>query len=384
MRLLTAFTAILTAHNIGYTCNAYAHYDTGTVPINDSVVWEVTPVSVAYMQDNNLRTLLVDDDIQIILKATYTDTSLGATHWRQKTISVVNLLQVTGMLPAPDTAFSMSPDTITINFSRAINFTQPGTGIFITCAGMDDEFGNADDIGIPVTITSPNGSSYIDFDLSGSILPEGLFKIKLIELQAMNGSYLDGEFDGSFPSGNFVPGGIFEAVYSIDEYNITAFSMNSDNTVSVEWTSFKAGCFYEVVYCEDLNDPQWHSPNSAVPFPVMSLNWTGDKITDGSARLYKVIGMIRYISSVSPNTGHIGDQDIDVTIDGYNTSWDLSAVAVDMGDGITVEYITVINVSQLIVRIDISASAQVGLRNVTVTTASGETVLKRDGFDILE
>jgi len=370
-------------YNIGYSCNAYAHYDTGTVSINDSVTWEVTPSSVAYMQGNMLRTLAIDGDTKIILKASYTDTALGVTHWRQKTISVVNLLQVTGMLPLPETTFSMSPDTIHIDFSRNIKYSAPGTSIFIISAGEDNEFGTDDDIGIPVVITSPDETNYIDLDLNGYLFPEGLLKIKIAELHAMNGLYLDGEFEGSFPSGNFESGGSFEAIYNVDGYNITAFSVNSDNTVSIEWEPFKTGCFYEVVYCDNLESLSWHVVKPASQFPITSINWTGDNTNLSKGRLYKVNGMMSYISSLTPNSGYVGDQNIDITINGYNTSWD-SLVNVTMGDGITVEAITVINSSQLLVRIDISASAQAGLRNVSVTTSTGKSALKRDGFEILE
>ncbi len=373
------------ARGFTYSCNAYAHYTTGAVSINDSVVWEITPASVAYMQGNGIRTLPVDNDTQFILKATYTDAGLGATHWRQKTIQVFKLLQVTALTPEPEGFLTVSPENIKVDFSRDINYTDTSTNILLICAGQDNLFGTSDDIGLPVIITSPNNTNYIVFDLSGLIVPRGLFKLKIAELRSPNGFYLDGEFNGSFPSGNFEPGGVFETIYSTG-YDITAFYTNTDATVSIEWTPFKANCFYEVVYTHDPKSADWHIVQPAGQFPITSVNWTGDNTSDSgiAVRLYKVNAMMSYITSVTPESAYAGNQNISVTISGYNTSWESGAVVVDMGEGITVQSTNIVSDNILTAVIDISPTAQAGTRNVKVTYSGGKSALKRDAFAILD
>jgi len=84
------------------------------------------------------------------------------------------------------------------------------------------------------------------------------------------------------------------------------------------------------------------------------------------------------VASVSPNSGEQGAT-LEVTIGGTNFT---GATAVSFGDGITVNSFTVVSATQITANISISATATLGLRDVSVTTPEGTGTLT-DGFTVV-
>ena len=84
------------------------------------------------------------------------------------------------------------------------------------------------------------------------------------------------------------------------------------------------------------------------------------------------------VASVSPNSGEQGAT-LEVTISGTNFT---GATAVSFGDGITVNSFTVVSATQITANISISATATLGLRDVSVTTPDGTGTLA-DSFTVV-
>ncbi|GAI53247.1 unnamed protein product, partial [marine sediment metagenome] len=84
------------------------------------------------------------------------------------------------------------------------------------------------------------------------------------------------------------------------------------------------------------------------------------------------------VTSVSPDSGEQGAT-LEVTIGGTNFT---GATAVSFGTGITVNSFTVVSATQITASISISATATLGLRDVSVTTPGGTGTLT-DGFTVV-
>ena len=84
------------------------------------------------------------------------------------------------------------------------------------------------------------------------------------------------------------------------------------------------------------------------------------------------------VTSLSPNSRRRGlnNQVIIVTGTGFVTG----ATVAFSGSGISIDYVTWNSSTQLTIRIDISAGAAIGLRNVTVTNPDGGTFTLNNGF----
>jgi hypothetical protein len=85
------------------------------------------------------------------------------------------------------------------------------------------------------------------------------------------------------------------------------------------------------------------------------------------------------ISAIVPPAGLL-ERDVDVVISGVQTSFD-GAATVDFGPGITVSETTLVSTAELRCRVHIDGGAQVGSRDVKVTSA-GATLVATQGFEV--
>jgi hypothetical protein len=131
-----------------------------------------------------------------------------------------NPIKVTSLSPIPDTALTASPANIVAMFDRELDVSTVNLMTFvIEASGGDASFGDGNETqiaaaGITTTATSAT------FDLTGIALADDTYRVRLFGSGAsvildLDANALDGEFSGTFPSGDDLAGGDFEATFSL-------------------------------------------------------------------------------------------------------------------------------------------------------------------------
>jgi Concanavalin A-like lectin/glucanases superfamily/HpiC1 cyclase/MBG domain/Bacterial Ig-like domain/Cep192 domain 4/WD40-like Beta Propeller Repeat len=87
------------------------------------------------------------------------------------------------------------------------------------------------------------------------------------------------------------------------------------------------------------------------------------------------------ISSLTPNSGQQGQQNLSVALTGYFTNWVQGTTTASFGDGITVASLTVNSPTSAVAVLNIDAAAAPGARTVTLTTGS-EVATLTNGFTV--
>ena len=87
------------------------------------------------------------------------------------------------------------------------------------------------------------------------------------------------------------------------------------------------------------------------------------------------------ISSISPNNGQQGQQNLSVNVNGQFTNWLQGTTTADFGAGIAVVAVTVTSPTSALVVIDIDPTATLGSRTVTLTTGNQAETLA-NGFAV--
>jgi hypothetical protein len=130
-------------------------------------------------------------------------------------------IKVTSLSPIPDSALSASPANIVAMFDRELDVSTVNAMTFtVEASGGDMTFGDGNETqitgaGISTTATSAT------FDLmTGVALADDSYRVTLFGSGAsfimdLDGNALDGEFSGTFPSGDDIAGGDFTATFSL-------------------------------------------------------------------------------------------------------------------------------------------------------------------------
>ncbi|MCK6462123.1 MAG: Ig-like domain-containing protein, partial [Planctomycetes bacterium] len=123
--------------------------------------------------------------------------------------------RVSSVTPGPDSAAGDPPTEIRVRFDRPVNEDSFNEDTFLlTWSGGDGVFGNGNDITLfTTTLSFPNSTTAL-LDLSAIPLPDEIFRLRLVgtgarRILAADGLVLDGEFAGTFPSGDGAEGGDF-------------------------------------------------------------------------------------------------------------------------------------------------------------------------------
>ena len=132
-------------------------------------------------------------------------------------------IRVSSLSVVPDSDVAMLPMTIMAMFDRELDATSINDTTFIVArSGGDDIFGNGNDVDItPVSVTVPGANpSTAVFDLSTTASVVDSYRISLVgtgpaTILDLDGNALDGEFSGTFPSGDGAAGGNFEATFNV-------------------------------------------------------------------------------------------------------------------------------------------------------------------------
>jgi hypothetical protein len=131
-----------------------------------------------------------------------------------------NPIKVTSLSPIPNTALTASPANIVAMFDRELDVSTVNLMTFvIEASGGDASFGDGNETQIAaagITTTARSAT----FDLTGIALADDTYRVRLFGSGAsvildLSANALDGEFSGTFPSGDDLEDGDFEATFSL-------------------------------------------------------------------------------------------------------------------------------------------------------------------------
>jgi hypothetical protein len=130
-------------------------------------------------------------------------------------------IKVTSLSPIPDSALSASPANIVAMFDRELDVSTVNAMTFmVEASGGDMTFGDGNETQITAAGISTTATS-ATFDLmTGVALADDTYRVTLSGSGAsfimdLDANALDGEFSGTFPSGDDIAGGDFTATFSL-------------------------------------------------------------------------------------------------------------------------------------------------------------------------
>jgi hypothetical protein len=154
-------------------------------------------------------------------------------------------VRMTSLSPLPDSTVQTVPTSIMAVLDRALDATSvDATTVLVQRSGGDGTFGDGNEVTItPVSVTVPaSNTKTIVVDISTAPPIEDDYRVTLVGTGAtmirdLGGNALDGEFSGTFPSGNGTQGGTFVATFTVEGIQPTLQSIQ-DNV----FTPICAGC----------------------------------------------------------------------------------------------------------------------------------------------
>ncbi len=132
-------------------------------------------------------------------------------------------IKVTTLSPAPLAVLAAPPAQLIAGFDRDLDASTVNLNTFIlTASGGDGTFNDGNEIPIvsPLISVPPTNQQSAVFELTGVAMADDVYRVTLrgtapSMIMDLDANALDGEFDGVFPSGNFVAGGDFVAQFTI-------------------------------------------------------------------------------------------------------------------------------------------------------------------------
>jgi hypothetical protein len=129
-------------------------------------------------------------------------------------------IRVTSLSPVPGSALTAAPPSVVAMFDRELDVSTVNSLTFLLDAsGGDASFGDGNEIAVTAAnITTTTTSA--TFDLAGVALGDDTYRVRLLGsgasmIMGLDANALDGEFSGTFPSGDNTAGGDFEATFSL-------------------------------------------------------------------------------------------------------------------------------------------------------------------------
>jgi len=129
-------------------------------------------------------------------------------------------IRVSSLSPLPDNMLTAAPSSVLAMFDRELDVSTVNAMTFVLeASGGDTTFGDGNETSITATSIATTATS-ATFDLSGVTLADDTYRVRLFGSGAsivmdLEANALDGEYSGTFPSGNGTAGGDFEVVFSI-------------------------------------------------------------------------------------------------------------------------------------------------------------------------
>jgi hypothetical protein len=142
-------------------------------------------------------------------------------------------IRVSSLDPLPDSVVAVLPMTVMAIFDRELNATTvDNTTFLIERSGGDGTFGDGNEVAIaPVSVTVPqvNPQTAV-FDMSTTTPIVDTYRVTLVgsgaaTIQDLDGNSLDGEYSGTFPSGDATAGGDFVATFVVEGIQPTLTSI---------------------------------------------------------------------------------------------------------------------------------------------------------------
>lgn len=144
-------------------------------------------------------------------------------------------VRVSSLSPVPDSTLSQLPGTIMAVFDRELDASSVnGTTFIVERSGGDGTFGDGNEVAVSGTVSVPAANPMTAvFDLGGVASVADTYRVRLIGtgpavIQDLDANALDGEFAGSFPSGDGTGGGNFEAVFDVAGIQATLQSIQDN------------------------------------------------------------------------------------------------------------------------------------------------------------
>ncbi len=363
--------------------HAYADYGGGSIyDVTASVQWTIKPQGYADMTTPGfLTTFTVDQDQMITLRAIYDDGT--QIHDGEMDVLIDNRFNITQAYPNPDKTYAVSPSSIYITFSESIDPASVTSPTYqLVEPGNDGVFGTVDDNPISLTPDFPVDPASLELVVDNGMLPNNVYQLTIGGIENTDSTVVDGEYSGSFPTGDGTPGGDFIATFTID-MNFISASYNDNDTISLEWGEFDKGVSYVVQYTDSLTPAIWLPVDPQAQWPINSTTWTGDMLDGIQQRFYRAVGAFSFITNVIPIEATQGASALIVHLTGYQTNWNQAVTTVSFGEGIKVSNVTVNDATHITLEILVAISAEPGYRDITVTTGSTVEV-KKNGFYINE
>ena len=134
-----------------------------------------------------------------------------------------NPIKVTSLSPVSGSVLATAPVNIVAMFDRELDASTVNAMTFVLeASGGDASFddGNETPITASGITTSATAATRATFDLTGVALANDTYRVRLFGSGAsiimdLDANALDGEFSGSFPSGDDTEGGDFEATFTL-------------------------------------------------------------------------------------------------------------------------------------------------------------------------
>lgn len=165
-------------------------------------------------------------------------------------VQATSPIRVSSLSPVPGSILGTAPASVTAVFDRdpdastvtAITFILEGSG-------GDTTFGDGNEVSITAASISVPGTNTATavFDLTGVALADDTYQVRLLGSGAsmildMDANALDGEFSGTFPSGDGSEGGDFEAEFVISTPVAMGATLDEIQAAVFTPTCSVAGC----------------------------------------------------------------------------------------------------------------------------------------------
>jgi hypothetical protein len=151
------------------------------------------------------------------------------------TTTPTNPIRVTSLSPLPGSTVAATPLSVTAVFDRELNAsTVDSTTFRVRRSGGDGTFGNGNDVDItPTSVTVPLANPMTAVFSTGAAVPAiDTYEVRLVgtgtAILDLAANALDGEFSGTFPSGNATAGGDFVAQFTIQGVQPTLQSIQDN------------------------------------------------------------------------------------------------------------------------------------------------------------
>lgn len=132
-----------------------------------------------------------------------------------------NPIRLTSLSPVPGSTLSTAPTNIVAMFDRELDVSTVNAMTFLVeSSGGDATFDDGNETTIDASAISANPTT-ATFDLAGVAMANDTYRVRLLGSGAsivmdLDANALDGEYSGTFPSGDGEQGGDFEASFSLD------------------------------------------------------------------------------------------------------------------------------------------------------------------------